>query len=61
MCNMLKVKDIQKTLGCSRTKAYNIVNTRGFPKIIIGRNIYIPEDKFKNWLNNYYNKKFVLK
>ena len=48
---MLKVTDIQKHLGISRKKAYELVSLKGFPKITIGRGYFIPEDQYKKWIN----------
>lgn len=48
---MLKVSDIQKHLGISRKKAYSLVSLKGFPKIQIGRNFYIPEEQYKKWID----------
>ncbi len=48
---MLKVSDIQKHLRISRKKAYSLVSLKGFPKIQIGRNFYIPEEKYKKWID----------
>lgn len=36
--------------GISRTKAYELVNTNGFPAIRIGRRVLIPVDMLKAWL-----------
>lgn len=50
---MLKPKDIAKILGCSMTRVYNIINRKDFPKIIIGKRAYIPQEEFENWIKNY--------
>lgn len=47
---MLKVKDIQENLGIGRQKAYLLVSMRGFPKLKIGKNFYIPEEQYKKWI-----------
>lgn len=48
---MLKVKDIQEHLGISKNKVYALIRTKGFPKIKIGRNYYLPEEQYKKWVN----------
>jgi len=50
MEKMLKVKDIQEHLGISRRKAYALVSLKGFPKLQIGRGFFIPEEKYKQWI-----------
>lgn len=47
----LQVPEVAKMLGVSRAMAYQIVKTKGFPKIIIGeRRIVIPREAFLRWL-----------
>lgn len=57
---MLKVADIQKHLGISRKKAYELVLLKGFPKITIGRGYFIPEDQYKKWINENVKNKIIL-
>lgn len=45
----ISVKDVRETFGCSKNKAYKIINTKGFPMIKIGKNYYIEEEAFKIW------------
>ena len=49
---MLNVTEVAKFLGISRTNAYELINTEGFPKIQLGKRIVIPKDKLLDWLNN---------
>ena len=49
---MLSVTDVAKFLGISRTNAYELIHTGGFPKIQHGKRIVIPKDKLLEWLNN---------
>ena len=58
MQKILTVKDIKDVLGCGMNRAYDIVNQRDFPKIKIGKRIYIPEDEFENWLKTYLRKEY---
>lgn len=57
---LLKVKDIQERIGCGINRAYDIVRQRDFPKIIIGKRYYVPEDEFEKWLKRYLYKEYIL-
>ncbi len=48
----LTVKDLQKKLNISRTKAYQLVNQPDFPKLKIGRDIRIPETRLDEFLGS---------
>lgn len=50
MQKMLTPKDIQTLFGLSRTKAYRLIEAKGFPKIKIGRQYYIPETDLEHWV-----------
>lgn len=56
----LRPKDIAKVLGCSMSRAYDIVNQKDFPKIMIGKRAYIPPEAFQQWAKNYTYKNYVL-
>lgn len=58
MQRILTVKDVKEKLGCGKNKAYDIVNQRDFPKIKIGRQMFIPEDEFEKWLLTYLRKEY---
>ena len=45
----LKTEHIASYLGISRIKAYNLVNSDGFPRIVLGKRIIIPKEKFLQW------------
>jgi len=47
---LLKVKDIQDILNISKNSAYELVNSKNFPAIKIGRCLRIPRDSFKEWV-----------
>lgn len=57
---MLRVTDICEHLGMSRCKAYNLVQSKGFPKIRIGHNYFIPEKAYEEWLVNNIKKTIIL-
>ena len=46
----MNVQDVATHLKISRAKAYDLVQSDGFPRIVIGRRIVIPADAFKKWL-----------
>ncbi len=52
MEKILRPKDIQKHLGISKTRTYELIKMRGFPKIQIGHRYYIPENAYKKWIEN---------
>ena len=57
---LLKVKDIQEKIGCSKQTAYDLVRLKGFPKLTIGRRYYIPEEEFNQWIKNNLTAKILL-
>ena len=61
MTNMLTIKDIQERLRIKKSKAYQLVNTPGFPALKIDSMIRVPEDKFEKWINSYIGKTFETK
>ena len=52
MDKLLKVKDIQKILGCGQQTVYDLVKLKDFPKITLGKRYYIPEEAFNKWIND---------
>lgn len=58
MVNLLTIQDIQDRLKIKKSKAYQLVNTPGFPAIRIDSMIRVPEDKFEKWLYSYIGKQF---
>ena len=55
MGKLYSIKEIQDDLKCSRTKVYKILHSNGFPKIKIGRQYYIPEKHYREWLERNVN------
>ena len=47
----LTVEDLAKALNVSKTSAYRLVRSSGFPKLNIGKRIVIPVDDFKVWMS----------
>lgn len=44
------VDELATEMGISRPKAYELVNSDGFPIIRVGRRIRIPVSAFEHWL-----------
>lgn len=48
---MLSVKELATVLGVSRTSAYELTKTKGFPSIKIGSIVVIPKEKLIEWID----------
>jgi len=46
----LKVPEVAAILGVSRAQAYNLVNSNGFPRLMVGRRFVIPKEALINWI-----------
>lgn len=46
----LSVKELANQLSISKPKAYELVNTKGFPVVKIGNRIIIPTRQLETWL-----------
>ena len=53
---MISVSQVAKVLGISRTRSYELVNEKGFPKIKIGTRIVVPKNEFKLWIQKQIKK-----
>lgn len=60
MERILKVSDIQKHLGISKNRAYELIKTKTFPKIQIGHRYYIPEKEYNDWISKNVKQKIIL-
>jgi len=47
---MLSVIQVAEVLGISKTSAYELVHSDGFPSITIGKRLIVPKDKFIEWI-----------
>ena len=47
---LLTIRHIIDVMGVSRDTAYNLVHRRGFPAMHIGKQIRVPRDEFKRWV-----------
>ena len=48
---MLSVPQLASVLRISRSCAYALVRSEGFPALKIGSRIVVPKDKLQNWIN----------
>lgn len=53
------VEELIKILGISRTTAYALVHTKGFPCGRIGSRILIQKDAFLDWVNRTFQSRAV--
>lgn len=44
------MKELYSILPVGWNKLYEVVNSKGFPKITVGRRILIPKSAFEEWL-----------
>ena len=49
---MLSVPEVSEVLGISRAGAYELVRSKGFPKVKIGNRIVVPKEKFIRWIED---------
>ena len=47
----LTVPEVGEALGISRAKAYDLVQSEGFPSMRIGTRILVPRDKLIRWID----------
>ena len=47
----LTAQEVGEALGISRAAAYELVQSKGFPRMKIGTRILVPKDKFIQWIN----------
>lgn len=48
---MLSVKELSEFLGISKSGAYELVKTKGFPVVKIGARVLTPKDKLIEWID----------
>ena len=55
---LITVKEFIEEYGIGTNKAYEIVNSKGFPVIRIGKKILIIRNKVDEWLNDNIGERF---
>lgn len=48
---VLNVKELSEMFKISRSKAFELVHTEGFPKLRIGRRILVPRNELESWIS----------
>lgn len=46
----LNANIVSKVLGISKTSAYELVRSKGFPVLKIGSRLVVPKEKFREWV-----------
>lgn len=47
----LSADDVAQVLGISRAKAYELMHSKNFPTIKIGKRMSVPKDKLIEWID----------
>ena len=47
----LSAEDVAKVLGISRANAYNLMRSKGFPTLKIGKRMSVPKHKLIEWID----------
>ena len=47
----LGAEDVAQVLGVSRTQAYNLMRSKGFPTLKIGHRMSVPKYKLIEWID----------
>ena len=47
---MLNADAVSQTLGISRAGAYELMHTKGFPTLRIGKRMMVSKEQFINWV-----------
>ena len=48
----MSVEDLRDVLRVSRTRAYEIIHSDGFPAVWFGKRCVIPRDQFLAWMDS---------
>lgn len=47
----LGAEDVAQVLGISRANAYNLMRSKGFPTLKIGKRMTVPKQKLIEWID----------
>lgn len=47
----LTVMEVAAVLGISRTSAYDLFHTKGFPSVSVGRRLMVSKESLRAWMN----------
>lgn len=54
-------KDIQELFQMGRSKTYELMRIKSFPKIKIGKQYYIPKTALEKWIESSVYKSIIIK
>lgn len=49
---VLNADQLALALGISRANAYQLMHSKGFPTLRLGKRLLVPKDKFLEWLDS---------
>lgn len=55
------VKDIERIFHCKKSKAYQIMKSRNFPSMKIGRNVYVTHDNLVKYIKQNNRANIIIK
>lgn len=55
---LLTYKDIQFIFGVGKNRAYELMNSSGFPTLRIGERMYVSREALRKWIATYTNKTY---
>ena len=47
----LSAEQVASVLGLSRAKTYELMHSKGFPTLVIGKRLIVPKDKLLCWID----------
>ena len=47
----LNADQVASVLGLSRAKTYELMHSKGFPTLVIGKRLVVPKDKLLRWID----------
>lgn len=60
MDKLLTPKEVSERIGICMTNTYKLIKLKGFPKIRIGKRIFIPEDALEKYLEENKNAQIFI-
>ena len=53
------VEDIQRIFGIGRTKAYQLMDSSGFPSFRLNRKVLVSRDRLEEWIRKTTGKTYI--
>lgn len=57
---LLTPKDIQRIFSIGKNRAYDLMNSSGFPTIRIGSRMYVSQRALDRWVDTYTGKTYAM-